>query len=140
MTRVRRIGVISLANMFAAITFVLSLVFIAFFLLVVLPMRDEVVTSYFSVPRGGAIAFFLLVPFIYAAIGWIGGAVSALVYNLVAGFTGGVQVQLEHREQPVAPPVAWTPVAPPSSSPTSPPATGFTPPAEAPSSSSPRED
>jgi hypothetical protein len=140
MTRVRRIGVISLANMFAAITFVLTLFVVIFILLVVLPMRDEVVTRYFDVPRGGAIAFFLLVPFIYAAIGWIGGALSALVYNLVAGFTGGVQVQLEHREQPVAPPAAWTPLAPPSSSPPSPPDTGFTPPADPPSSSSPRED
>ena len=137
MTRVRRIGVISLANMFAAITFVLSLVFIVFVLLVVLPMRDEVVTRYFNVPRSGAIAFFLLVPFIYAAIGWIGGAVSALVYNLVAGFTGGVQLQLEHREQPVAPPPAWTPTAPP---PPAPPDTAFVPPAEPPGSSPPRDD
>ncbi len=130
MTRVRRIGVISLANIVAAIAFVMTLFFVALLLLIVLPARESMFSQYFNVPRTGAVAFFLIVPFIYAAIGWVGGALSALVYNLVAGFTGGVQLQLQHREEPVAP-AAWTPLAPPPASPPGGP--GPTPPSQPPS-------
>ncbi len=111
MTRVRRIGVVSLANIVAAIAFVMTLFFVVLLLLVVLPSQQVTVSRYFNIPAGGAVGFFLIVPFLYAAVGWIGGALSAVVYNFVASFTGGVQLHLEHRPEP-APPVAWSPVAP----------------------------
>jgi hypothetical protein len=136
MTRVRRIGVISLANIVAAITFVMTLFFVVLLLLVVLPTQQTTVSRYFNIPTGGAVGFFLIVPFIYAALGWIGGALSALVYNLVASFTGGVQLQLEHRPEP-APPVAWSPVAP--VTPTAPAPTEAGAPAEPPLSRPPDE-
>jgi hypothetical protein len=39
--------------------------------------------------------FVIFVPFIYAAFGFIGGAIAALVYNLVAKWTGGVEFTTE---------------------------------------------
>ena len=120
MTRVRRIGVISLANVVAAIAFVTTLFFVVLILLVVLPAREGVFSQYFNVPRNSAVGFFLIVPFIYAAIGWVVGALWALIYNLVARFTGGVQLQLEHREPPVLPPATWSPL-PSSNAPQPPP-------------------
>lgn len=118
MTRVRRIGIVSLANIVAAIAFVMTLFVVVLLLLVVLPAQQLTVSRYFNIPAGGPVGFFLIVPFIYAAIGWIAGALSALVYNLIASFTGGVQLQLEHRPEPAVP-VAWSPVA--SVTPTAPP-------------------
>lgn len=108
MTRIRRVGVISVANVAAAITFVITAFFVVLFALIVLPMRGNL-PSQFGVPAvTGGLAILIIAPFIYAAFGWVSGAISALVYNLVASFTGGVQLDLEHR----APTAAWTPGGP----------------------------
>jgi len=34
-------------------------------------------------------------PFIYAIMGFVGGIVSAFVYNLIARWVGGVEVEVE---------------------------------------------
>ncbi len=36
-------------------------------------------------------AFMIFLPFIYAVLGFIGGVIAALIYNLVAKWTGGVE-------------------------------------------------
>jgi hypothetical protein len=114
MYRVRRIGVISAANVTAAISLVITLFFVLLVALVVLPMGSFPVSldpaNPFSRNRmgGGSIVGFLLVlPLVYAAIGWAMGALGALVYNLVARFIGGLQLDLEHREPQPAP--TWAP-------------------------------
>ena len=40
------------------------------------------------------IAFIVILPFAYAALGFIGGIIGAFVYNLIAKFTGGLQFEL----------------------------------------------
>ncbi len=37
---------------------------------------------------------FAAMPFIYGALGFVGGAVYAWLYNVVAGWVGGIQVDL----------------------------------------------
>jgi membrane protein implicated in regulation of membrane protease activity len=37
----------------------------------------------------------VLTPIMYAAIGFVGGAISALLYNLVARWVGGVKLELK---------------------------------------------
>lgn len=107
MTRIRRVGVISVANVTAAVAFVITLFFVVLFALVALPMRGNL--SQLGFPSmGGGMVVLLIAPFVYAAFGWISGAISALVYNLVAGFTGGIQIELEQR----AAPAAWSPAGP----------------------------
>jgi hypothetical protein len=44
----------------------------------------------------GAMAL-VMFPVIYGAMAFIGGVVTALLYNLVAGWTGGVEITLESR-------------------------------------------
>ena len=135
MYRVRRIGVISAANVMAAISLVITLTFVLLAALVVLPMGSFPVSldpanpfDRTRVASGSIIGFLLIVPFVYAAIGWVMGALAALVYNLVARFIGGLQLDLEQREpQPAA---RWSPPAPataPPPPPAAPPA-GPTPP------------
>jgi hypothetical protein len=134
MYRVRRIGVISAANVAAAVAFVITLVFVLLVALVVLPMGSfPAGVDYpgpfdrMRMPSGSIIGFVVLVPLLYAAIGWVMGALTALVYNLVARFTGGLQLDLEQRMPP--PPASW--VAPGTSMPpAAPPATPYDPPRE----------
>ncbi len=108
MVRLRGLGVISVANVSAAVTFVISLLFIIFIALVLLPARNSALEEQLGLSLRGGVVVLLVLPFLYAAVGWVMGAISALVYNLVAGFTGGIQMDLDGL--PVAPPV--TPVAP----------------------------
>ena len=142
MYRVRGIGVISAANVTAAIAFVITLVFMLLVALVVLPMGSfpagvdyPAPFDRMRMPSGSIVGFLFVVPLLYAAIGWIMGALGALVYNLVARVTGGLQLDLEHREpQPAAswtsppaaapPPPAAPPANPAPSSPYDPPREG----------------
>lgn len=108
MVRLRRLGVISVANVSAAVTFVISLLFVVFIALVLLPARGTGLEEQLGFSLRGGVVVLLILPFIYAAVGWVMGAVGALVYNLVAGFTGGIQMDLDGL--PAAP--AATPVPP----------------------------
>jgi len=38
----------------------------------------------------------LIVPILYGVLGFIGGIISALIYNLVASWTGGIEVTMTH--------------------------------------------
>jgi hypothetical protein len=37
----------------------------------------------------------IAIPIIYGIIGFIGGAIGALLYNLFAGMVGGVEIEVE---------------------------------------------
>jgi hypothetical protein len=39
--------------------------------------------------------FLIFLPIIYAVIGFIGGVITALIYNLVAKWTGGIEFTTE---------------------------------------------
>ncbi len=39
----------------------------------------------------------VLLPILYGIVGFIGGMIYALLYNLVAGFVGGLELELEPR-------------------------------------------
>jgi hypothetical protein len=44
---------------------------------------------------GLGIGFAILVPLIYAVMGFVSGAIGALIYNLVASWIGGIEVEVE---------------------------------------------
>ncbi|MFQ5607713.1 MAG: hypothetical protein ACE5GA_07180 [Candidatus Zixiibacteriota bacterium] len=46
----------------------------------------------------GAIIF---LPVLYGIIGFVGGAITALFYNLIAGFFGGLEITLEAKPAPM---------------------------------------
>jgi len=43
----------------------------------------------------GGVAAVVLLPLLYAALGFVFGALSAWVYNVVAGRIGGLEIELE---------------------------------------------
>ena len=55
----------------------------------------------FSVHAGGAPAAFggvfmaVLIPVMYGVMGFIGGIISAFLYNLIAGWTGGLEFEFK---------------------------------------------
>jgi hypothetical protein len=52
--------------------------------------------------------------FAYGLIGWIATAIACVIYNLVAGWIGGIEVRVEP-VAPEAPPPAWMAPQPPTS-------------------------
>jgi hypothetical protein len=44
---------------------------------------------------GGGIAMVIIMPIIYGAVGAVFAAIAAMLYNVVAGWTGGIGMELE---------------------------------------------
>ena len=98
MYRIRRFGVMKTATVVAIMYMVIVAVFVVPFLLLALVVAPS------QGAGGGGIAGILVVGFlaifVYGLIGWVATAVAAAVYNLAAGWVGGIEVQVET----VAPP------------------------------------
>ncbi len=91
MKRVTKFGVYQTAKVSAVIYFLLSAVFvIPFGLLGALMGGSEIPGFPFS---GGF--FLILVPFLYGLIGFIVTALGCLIYNLVSGWTGGIELEFD---------------------------------------------
>jgi hypothetical protein len=43
---------------------------------------------------GGVVVYGICLPVVYGVMGFIGGAIMALIYNIVAGFMGGLELEL----------------------------------------------
>ena len=94
MHRVRRFGIIQTANMAAMMYFVMSIIFILPFIILasLLPDMSDNGTNGFDMFSG---VFLFIVPPLYAAIGWVATAIMCWFYNIVAGFVGGIAVELQ---------------------------------------------
>jgi hypothetical protein len=92
--KIRSIGVLSSAKMSGVIYGCLGLLFIPFALIAGL-------AGLASGKKGGMLggiglfAIAILAPFFYAALGFVSGAITALLYNLAAKWMGGIEIQLE---------------------------------------------
>ena len=98
MQKVKRFGILSVAKIQSAVMGAMGL-FIGLIYAVILT-----VTGIIAVIGGtkagimmivGAVAAVVLVPIFYAVIGFVFGALSAWVYNIVAGRVGGIELELE---------------------------------------------
>lgn len=101
--RIRKLGVLSVAKMYAAMAFVISLLiaipyglFIIIFSLVGASGASG--DAAFMIGGGGIAAGIILmiaIPIIYTIVAFIAGAIGAVVYNIFAGFVGGVEIEVE---------------------------------------------
>src|SRR6187455_3478774 len=92
--RIKRIAPLQLGKMLAVLYGIMGLLFIPFFLIM-----SAVATQMPPDQRVGMMAFgagfALVMPVIYAALGFVFGALGALIYNLVAKWIGGIEVEVE---------------------------------------------
>ena len=95
MLRLKSIGVLSAAKISAVLYGGLALLFVPFLLLMAAVMS----ASSSAIPNAPSpalfVAFAVVAPFFYAAIGFVAGAIAALIYNLAAGWIGGLELQFE---------------------------------------------
>jgi hypothetical protein len=94
MRKIKRFAPLQLGKMLAVLYGAMGLLIIPFFLVIPLvagrlPQQQRVGV----LALGAGFAFF--VPVIYAVMGFVIGVVGAWVYNLVARWIGGIEVEVE---------------------------------------------
>jgi hypothetical protein len=110
---IRRFGVFSVARIQGLLAFVIGLIIGVIYGLSVMifgafmsslaPGRDGQPMAGVSTIVIGLVIM-IAIPIIYGILGFIGGAIGALVYNLAAGVVGGVKFELEGVTPAYAPP------------------------------------
>ena len=98
MVRIRRFGIVRTATTVAALYAVIALVFVILFGLIALAGVAVVPdSSRTAIGAGiaGVLIFAVIVVLFYAVIGWIFTAIACALYNFVAGFAGGIEIQVE---------------------------------------------
>ncbi|MGA9812387.1 MAG: DUF3566 domain-containing protein [Terriglobales bacterium] len=94
MQRIKSVGVLSCAKMMGVLHGCMGLLFIPFFLIAGLAsMAAQQANS--AIGGAAMLAFGILAPVIYGAMGFVIGAIGAFIYNLVAKWLGGIEIQLE---------------------------------------------
>lgn len=119
MFRIRRFGIIQTANVVAVLYIVVVAIFLIPLALIVGIAGTAARPSDAGVAVGGVLAFGVIIALFYGVFGWIFTAIACALYNLVAGWVGGIQVQVE-AVAPPAPPAVWAPSEPPPSPPAAP--------------------
>ncbi len=89
--KLKRVGVVSLGLFFAAGAFVTSAIVCAFLLLVVVVGMANGRWQPFE------IVALIFLPIMYGILGFIGGAFYAIVYNVIASMTGGIELEIENK-------------------------------------------
>ena len=117
---IRRFGVVSVAKMYGLLMFLFGLIFGVIYGLILIvfgaaisamgPGRDAAAGGVGTVAMG--IGMMIGLPLFYGVLGFIMGAIGAVIYNAVAGIIGGVKFELEGVQEeyaPPPPPHQWAP-------------------------------
>jgi hypothetical protein len=94
MQRIRRMDVMQMAKTSAALYLLLGLIIgvPVMFFMSTLAKTQPGLPAYWG---GLGLTTIVVIPVIYGVCGFISGALIAALYNLVAGFTGGIAIELE---------------------------------------------
>jgi MFS family permease len=117
---IRRFGVLSVAKIYGLLMFLFGLIFGVIYGLILIvfgaaisamgPGRDAAAGGIGTVAMG--VGMMIGLPLFYGILGFIMGAIGALIYNAVAGIIGGVKFELEGVQEeyaPPPPPHQWAP-------------------------------
>jgi hypothetical protein len=109
---VKSVGVLSVAKIMGLIYGCMGLIFAPFFLLIgalgaAFGQQNSPLAGIFGV------GFAILMPVLYGAMGFVMGAIGALLYNLFARWVGGFELEMEVRQQILTAPY---PIVPPQTS------------------------
>ena len=95
MAQIKRFGVLQTAKFAAVMYFVISVIFMIPFGLIVFiggssaPGREGTMRAPFSS------IFMLFMPIIYAIMGFIFVTIACLLYNIIAKYVGGIEIEIE---------------------------------------------
>ncbi len=109
----KSVGVMSTAKILGLLYGLLGLIFVPFFLLL---GGLGALIGQGNTPFNGIFFFVyaILIPVLYGVLGFIFGAVGAVLYNVIAKWVGGFELELESLpEGPVAPYPVVPPATPP---------------------------
>jgi hypothetical protein len=111
---IKSVGVLSVAKILGLVYACLGLILAPLFLLMgllgsALGQQNSPVAGIFG------IGFAALMPVLYGAVGFVGGAIGALLYNLFAKWVGGFELQIEVRPQTLTAPYPLIPPVGPAS-------------------------
>lgn len=100
--RIRKLGILSIAKIQAVMMLVMSLIIsIPYGLMVMIfgGMMMGAGKQETLIAGGGAFVIGLLImvglPIFYGVMGFVVGAIAALLYNLFAGMVGGIEIEVE---------------------------------------------
>jgi hypothetical protein len=111
---IKSVGVLSVAKILGLIYGCLGLIFAPFLLMMGLmgsalgQQQNSPLAGAFGVGFGIGLA--ILAPLLYGAMGFVMGAIGALLYNLFAKWVGGFELEMEVRQQILTAPY---PIIPP---------------------------
>jgi transmembrane protein DUF3566 len=108
----KSVGVMSLAKIMGLLYGCIGLIFAPFFLLIGLAGS---LAGQNKAPFAGVfgVVFAILMPVIYGVMGFVFGAIFAFIYNLLAKWVGGIELEVEARSSaPYAPYPLVPPAAP----------------------------
>lgn len=100
MVKLRRVGVLSVGKISAIlgviIGFIVGVIY-AFIFVIAGAISGEL-------PFGGIFGIFAVIvfPIMYGIFGFVGGVIEAFLYNLVAGWIGGIELHFEEQTQATA--------------------------------------
>lgn len=105
----KRIAPLQAGKMLAAFYGLLSLLFLPFMLLFMTVGNLAARQQGQSVPPlpllfGLGVGFMIFLPVLYAAVGFVFGALSAWLYNWLSKWIGGFEFEFAPKEPPVVPP------------------------------------
>ncbi|HTA49931.1 MAG TPA: hypothetical protein VK930_10795 [Verrucomicrobiae bacterium] len=116
---IKSVGVLSVAKILGLIYGCMGLIVAPFFLLMGLmgsalgQQQNSPFAGAFGVGFGIGLA--VLAPVLYGAMGFVMGAIGALLYNLFAKWVGGFELEMEVRPQTLTAPYPIIPPASPAS-------------------------
>jgi hypothetical protein len=110
---IKSVGVLSIAKIMGMIYGCMGLIFAPLFLLIglmgsALGQRNSPLAGIFG------IGFAVFMPLLYGVMGFVIGAIGALLYNLFAKWVGGFELELDVRQQTLTAPYPIIPQQGPS--------------------------
>lgn len=98
MTKLKKIGVLSLAKLqaitMALVGFIIGIIFF------IGGLFFGITTDSIGIGMGFSFLSIIIFPIIYGVMGFIGGVIGALLYNLSSKWTGGIEIYLEDNTTP----------------------------------------
>lgn len=108
---IKRVGILSMVKIFAVIMAAFGLLFGVIYGLVMMTVGAAMMSMNEGPGAGvgivGGLAMMVILPVFYGLLGVVFGALYAIIYNVAAGFVGGIELELDAVDQVYDAPPGW---------------------------------